>query len=247
MRLDQHPVLVCTVEPGAVGFFLANSTFLRRVSHSSHALRVDNVRGSFNSSDVLRHYDGVANVPENFGRLLAIHAGNSWSENLERLVESTHSIVARGRRYEPDERERANILLAPSVAGRVSSSAGYQSRREALESGIQAKAAAILSLALVDNVNVRGNRIEQLITGRDDTRSVGDTRFALEEGIELHVEVKTKLLDRTSAPKAYNIDKLLQLYGSGTAAVSFCFVGIDLRSHGSSCGRCRCWMLSCWR
>jgi hypothetical protein len=77
-------------------------------------------------------------------------------------------------------------------------------------------------------VNVRGNRIEQLVTGRGDTRSVGDMQFRMNDGTSLDIEIKTKLLDRASAPKAYNIDKLLRLYGAGTAAISYCFIGIDL-------------------
>lgn len=229
-KVDHAPLVICTVQPESVDFALANSTFLRRVSHSSQALRVGNVRGSFNSSDLLRDYDGIANAPENFDLLFAIHSENMWEENLERLVEATNAIVAVGSRYQPTADEVAAIRKAPDLAREISHSGDYRILRSSLESEIESKAERILSLALVDNVNVRGNHIEQLITGGTDKRSIGDMRHVLVAGTTLEIEIKTKLLNRASAPKAYNIDKLLRLYGAGNTVMAYCFVGIDHRS-----------------
>src|SRR5437588_12251311 len=46
-KYDQIPFIVCVVRPNGIELLLANSTFLKKISHSSHTLRIDNVRGSF--------------------------------------------------------------------------------------------------------------------------------------------------------------------------------------------------------
>lgn len=40
------------------------------------------------------------------------------------------------------------------------------------------------------------------------------------------LDLKTKLLDRSSSPKAYNIDKLLMALAGGRTAYGFAFLGI---------------------
>jgi len=74
-KVDHLPFLVCVVTPQENRILLANTTMLRKVSHSSHELRVDNIKGSFNGSDILREFEGIPNTPENIERLFNIHAG----------------------------------------------------------------------------------------------------------------------------------------------------------------------------
>ncbi len=102
-KYDDLPIVVAVVRPEAVEFLLANSTFLKRVSHSSQRLAVNNIRGSFLGHDILREFDGIKNSPENFDALLSLHQGVTWDENLVRLVESTTAIVPTGKRQAPDE------------------------------------------------------------------------------------------------------------------------------------------------
>lgn len=37
----------------------ANSTLLRKISHSSQELRVDNIKDSFDGSDIIRELEGI--------------------------------------------------------------------------------------------------------------------------------------------------------------------------------------------
>ena len=74
-KVDHLPFLVCLVTPSKNYVFLANTTMLLKISHSSQKLRVDNIKGSFNGSDILREFDGIQNVPDNIERLFNIHAG----------------------------------------------------------------------------------------------------------------------------------------------------------------------------
>jgi len=61
------------VTPTENHILLANSTLLRKISHSSQQLRVDNIKGSFNGSDIFRELDGITNEPANVERLFDIH------------------------------------------------------------------------------------------------------------------------------------------------------------------------------
>jgi hypothetical protein len=53
--------------------FLANSTFIRKISHSSHKLTESNIRGTILGHDISREYEGIANVPANSATLYESH------------------------------------------------------------------------------------------------------------------------------------------------------------------------------
>jgi hypothetical protein len=56
-KIDDRPFVVCVVTPTLNHMYLANSTLLKKISHSSHALRTNNIRGSFNGSDIMREIE----------------------------------------------------------------------------------------------------------------------------------------------------------------------------------------------
>ncbi len=233
-KVDSVPVVVVVVRPNSTDFLLANATLMKKVSHSSHRLAVDNIRGSFLGHDILREYEGIANRPENFETLFAIHQEFTWEENIERLVEATNAIAARGKRFTAGESEVAAVLDSPQLADRFVGSTEYRQLKHQLAALVAEQSADILEAAHIDNVNVRGNTIEQLITGGINEHGLADmVRFV--GRIELQLEIKTKLLDRASSPKAYNIDKLLEVLSTGTTAVAFLFVGIDRHSECVVC------------
>src|SRR3989344_8030581 len=91
-KYDELPFLVCLVTPKKNFVYLANSTFLLKISHSSQELREDNIRGSFNGSDISKEFNGITNTPEHFEDLFAIHEEIGFSGNLIRLVEATTGI-----------------------------------------------------------------------------------------------------------------------------------------------------------
>jgi len=89
-KYDDRPFIVCLVIKDENILLLANSTFLKKISHSSQALRADNIRGSFNGSDIFRGINEIPNSPENFEELFEIHKQIPFEENLVRLVEATN-------------------------------------------------------------------------------------------------------------------------------------------------------------
>ena len=95
--------------------------------------------------------------------------------------------------------------------------------------------AAILEAAQLDNVNLRGNAIEQLLTGAGNAHELGDMMRPLGDG-RMAIDIKTKLLDRASAPKAYNVDKMLRYLAEPSSMLAFFMVAVDTRA-GTVSGR----------
>lgn len=227
-KYDSTPVVICIVRPDRLDFRLANSTFLKRISHSSHNLTTTNIKGSFLGHDIMDSYEGIPNRPEYFEELLAIHAEFSWTENVERLVEATTSIVPRSTRYPPTPETVSVILEAPTRASTALQTSSYHQIGRQLAGNILANRESLLKSAAIDNVNIRGNTIEQIITGTVNAHRLDDLVFSLDNGFQLIIDIKTKLLDRASAPKAYNIDKMLSSLSHPGSVFAFLFVGLDI-------------------
>lgn len=225
---DNVPFIVVIARPDTTEFLLANSTFLKKISHSSHQLRLDNVRGSFLGHDILRQYEGIDNCPENFDELFALHEEFTWDENLERLVDATSQISGTGRRFSPTPIQQEAILRSPSLAASLLADTEYLHLKQELAGIVSEQSALILEHGLIDNVNQRGNSIEQAITGGINAHGLADMVRQLSGRVGVHLEIKTKLMDRASSPKAYNIDKALEILSRGNAVIAICFVGINL-------------------
>ena len=99
-KYDDKPFIVCVVSPTENFLLLANTTFLKKISHSSKKLRVDNIKGSFTGADIMMEFESLENEPASFECLFAYHRGLTFEDNLERLVESTNGIVGRVQKFE---------------------------------------------------------------------------------------------------------------------------------------------------
>jgi hypothetical protein len=247
-KFDDRPFVVCLVTPKINHIFLANTTFLKKVSHSSHELRENNIRGSFNGSDIRREFDGIPNTPENLDRLFNIHAPIGFEGNLARLVEATNNISPTGRKFEVSSSAKTVILGAPDRAVAFVASPDFSDLKRDLDAKVARFTNEILLAALIENVNVRGRIIEYLIAGHDDrlkqelidalrNRARGLPQFKTENALGDYVrrfdnyytetDVKTKIMILDSNPKAYNLDKILEFLSMPTSVFMFYFVGVD--------------------
>ena len=246
-KYDDAPFIVCIVTPTENHLMLANSTFLKKISHSSQELRVDNIRGSFNGSDIMLDFDSMENEPQNFQMLYAYHAGLSFQDNLERLVESTNKIVGRNPKFLVTETVKNNILASLDRAQRFLDSAEYDDLRDDLNNRVSRVQGEIAIAAFIDNVNMRGRVIEYLIT--DDGSTLKDKIIdSLHSGTTLpefktedklgdysktypsyitETDIKTKVLFLDGNPKAYNIDKLLEFLSTQKSVYMIYILGID--------------------
>ena len=247
-KYDELPFIVCQVTPTRNILYLANSTLLRKVSHSSQELRVDNIKGSINGSDIVRTLDDLSNEPEDFDALFSIHAAVGFSENLPRLVEATNNIVPFGNKFCISEDSLAMILKAPARAAKFVQSPEFDRLKSDLDARVSRVTDAILVAGLIENVNVRGRAIEYMVAGENDEirlqlidavlRSDGELpKFRTSNDLgdytrefaqyETATDVKTKIMVLNSNPKAYNIDKLLEYLARDRSVFMFYFVGIE--------------------
>lgn len=245
-RYDNIPFVVCLVTPARNYLMLANATFLRKISHSSQALRRDNIKGSFNGSDIMREFEGVENVPENFEFLYNSHENYSFEENLERLVEATNNIAPTGRKFVPTASQSKSIRESVDRAISFLNSAEYKILNDDLNDRVRAVASEIAIAALIDNVNLRGRIIEYLITAEYNLKATlmnclhtgqplpeiftADALGDYGRGFECYLtatDIKTKVLSLSSNPKGYNIDKLLSFLSKEKSVYLVFVVAID--------------------
>lgn len=227
-KYDDIPFIVCLVTPTRNHLMLANATFLKKISHSSQELRQDNIKGSFNGSDIMREFEGVENIPENFEYLFSSHENYTFEENLKRLVEATNNIAPTGKRFVPSESQIKCIRESVNRAISFLSSNEYNILNDDLNNRVHLVESEIAIAAFIDNVNIRGRIIEYLITAEDDLKAtlmrclqlrqplpeiftadeLGDYEREFDHYLT-ETDIKTKVLFLSSNPKGYNIDKLL--------------------------------------
>lgn len=245
---DHNPFIVCLVTPEENYLMLANSTFLRKISHSSQELRVDNIKGSFNGSDIMRDFAGITNTPENFEHLFASHKNYTFQENLVRLVSETNNIQPTGKKFEPTDEQRITILQSVQRAEEFLKSPDYYILDEDLSARVEPVSSEIAIAAFIENVNLRGRIIEYLITSNngDGLRDVlvdalhekkplpefftadelGDYERIFKD-YYTETDIKTKILFLSSNPKGYNIDKLLRFLAEDKSVYLIYIVAID--------------------
>lgn len=247
-KYDDRPFIICLVLKDENILLLANSTFLKKISHSSQALRADNIKGSFNGSDVFKEFNEIRNSPENFDELFEIHKQIPFEENLVRLVESTNGIAPTGKRFDVSEENKISILNAPLRAKDFSESMEFKQLKDELDGLVGKFQNEILIASLIENVKIRGNIIEYLIAGKDEAlkrnlisslqnktdvpqfksgNELGDYEKDFGDAYHTATDIKTKIMVLNSNPKAYNLDKMLSFLSSKNAVFMFYFVGID--------------------
>ena len=246
-KVDNIPFLVCLVTPTENHVFLANSTLLRKISHSSQELRVDNIKGSFNGSDIMRELEGISNEPANIERLFAIHREIGFEENLPRLVEATNNIAPTGHKFVVLPDAEGRIMDAPARAARFVASTDAVTLKKELDNRVEQFNNEIVVASMIENVNVRGRIIEYLIAGEDEAlrqqliaalqnkqgipafktnNTLGDYQRIFDEYFT-ETDVKTKIMVLASNPKAYNLDKILEFLATEKSVFMFYFVGVD--------------------
>lgn len=231
-KYDTRPFFVCLVTPEVNYLYLANTTLLKKISHSSKDLRVDNIRGSFNGSDIFRSLENISNIPANFEELYAIHEGFTFEENLQRLVATTNDIQPRRKKFSPNDDEKGIIFDSPRRALKFLHSEEYKALNNELNQRVEIVQKEISRAAMIDNVNLRGRAIEYLITSEeaysDSNIRLNDSLLAEEAlpsfttdndlgdfdknflNYTTKTDIKTKMLNLSSNPKGYNIDKILE-------------------------------------
>ena len=250
-KYDKIPFFVVLVRQSSTNLILlANTTFLKKISHSSQELSMTNIKGSFNGSDIMRNYDNRQNAPENFDYLFALHQGLDWEDNLSRLVDASSSIQPVNQKFEPTETEKSNIFDSISRASAFVSSKQFNVLEDDLNERCNKCRKEILIASHIENTNIRGRLIESLITSDDverqqiinnlhnleaalpsyDTKNgLGDYYREFDNG-DTYTDIKTKVIYLNSNPKAYNVDKFLKQMADSKSVFLFFFIGVNQES-----------------
>ena len=247
-KYDKIPFFVVLVKGNADNVvYMANSSLLAKVSHSSQKLSMTNIKGSFNGSDIMKQMDKLENIPSNFAELFALHSGVDWKDNLQRLVDASSAIKSISTKFIPDKQQLENIHNSIERAHRFMSSPDYEKLQSDLNQRCEEVKSSILVAAHIENVNIRGRLIEALITANEEERErllsdvahleqalpTYDTRNGLGdyskhfEETDSYTDIKTKIIYLHSNPKMYNIDKFLQCMAEDKSVFMFFFIGID--------------------
>jgi len=247
-KYDSKPFFVCVVCPTRNYLLISNSTFLKKISHSSQELSLNNIKGSFNGSDIMRDFNKIENKPSNFYRLYLIHDSIGFDENLPRLVDATNSIVGTGHEYQISSTSRKNIEKSVTRSEHFIKSEEYKMLKSDLDHKVKQNNQVILIASCIPNVNIRGRIIEYLIAGEDEKLRIElieslvhshmtQPRFATEnslgdytkifESYHTETDIKTKIMVLDSNPKAYNIDKMLEFLSMEKSVFLFYFIGIN--------------------
>ena len=236
---DSIPLLVCVVGPEQNFMRLANATFIKKVSHSSLKLRVDNIRGNLNYPDIMKEYNGISNEPENFEKLFKIHSQIGFDKNLVRIVEATKEISPTGKKFTPTEEQKRIILEAPERAYDFIVSNAYAELKEDLDKKTESAASDIqlIERQYSHDVKLRGNLVEYFIKSTDEKHKkelrekiknneviddlvvengLGDYSVQ-KDGYSIETDIKSKVTTLNSAPKGYNVDKLLEFLSDPTS------------------------------
>lgn len=250
LKYDDRPFVVCLVTPEKNFLLLSNTTFLKKISHSSKDLTDTNIKGSFNGSDIVRELAELENEPKNFINLFSIHESTSFEENLERLVEATNMIVSRTEKWSPSAAEKLLIMQSPQRARGFVNSTSFQVLFDELQDRVSKYETEILLASQIENNNIRGRIVEFLITSDDPVNSelhdaiqqslrqgrnlpnfktknqLGDYQRSFAE-YETATDIKTKVLMLASSPKGYNIDKFLEFCSADRSVFMFLLVGLS--------------------
>ncbi len=249
-KYDTIPCFVVVVHRNSDNeILMINSTFIDKISHSSQDLRMDNIRGSFLGSNIIRKCQdiGLENTPDCFDDMFAYHCGVSWLENLERLVCNTADIKPIAERVELTQQEKINLDDSPRRASDFVKSAEYNELLTELRKRCELAKDALLVASHINNVNIRGRLIEVLITADSDQRTkllkeiceiekqlpVYDSKNDLADytksfkNADTYTDVKTKIMYLKSNPKGYNVDKFIKCMGEDRSVFMFFFVALD--------------------
>ena len=250
-KYDKIPFFIVLVRKSSTNLILlANTTFLKKISHSSQELSMTNIKGSFNGSDIMRECEGKSNSPENFDFLFALHQGLDWEDNLSRLVDASSSIKPVNQKFIPSSVETNNIYNSVSRAIDFVSSNNFSVLEDDLNERCNKSRKEILIASHIENTNIRGRLIESLITSDDDIRQriinnlhnleaalpsydtkngLGDYYREFSNG-DTYTDIKTKVIYLNSNPKAYNVDKFLKQMADSRSVFLFFFIGVDENS-----------------
>lgn len=249
-ELDDYPILSVLVTPGTNYVEIMNTTFIKKVSHSSKKIANNNLVGSINYSDITKEFRGIPNSLSNIACLYSIHEKEDHWQNLKRIVNATQKIKPAKHKYAPDENAKGNIYSAIDRLESFIEGSNLMQIEANLDVRVNAEKKYILSAAQSydHNVNLRGRIIEKLVSGTtNDIKKIkesletnkplslttkdalADYQLSLDK-YNVAIDIKSSVLEKESQPKGVYIDDMLQFLGQANTIFLIYLVGIQLEN-----------------
>lgn len=170
----------------------------------------------------------IHNGPQHFATLFAFHQSIETEDNIARLVAETSQISAQKAAFvidmEMKERIHQSLLYSFSKEDEL------QRVKAELDQLVLSSSDRILQITAEEaaNVNLRGNRIEQLLTSEGlNQHGLADETRELEDGGRLLIDIKTSTGSATANAKLYNIDKQLKALSDGRTVCAVYLIHIN--------------------
>lgn len=253
---DKIPFICARITPDENFYYLINSSFIKKVSHSSKNLDFNNIKGSILGHDILKTIlidkcsscsEFLSNEPKNFEEIyFTFHCNNSFEENLKNIVEKTKNIKPILKKVEINDLMKLNILNSPNLHQEFCNSQYFNEIEELLNERVEKTRSNILDsiVSTGNNPKQYGEYIQNLIVkGEEKTfeesmnnfltnkKNINDHRLddflIVKNNKNCSIDIKIKVINLNSAPKGVNLDKLLEFLGKENSIFLFYFVGID--------------------
>ena len=224
---DTKPLIACIIREKQIEFLIANSTFINCISHSSKLLTTNNIKGSANLSNIIKEFSEMRNEPSNFNKLFELHNCIPQKDNIERIVHNTQNIKSKGKKYNPSESQSKIIHGVVEFTKSLENDSEFINFKNLLIQKVYNLKFEILETSKIDNVNIRGNKIEQILTKGVNSHDLGDILQIINNDNKIIIDIKSKLLNASSSPAAYNIDKLLEAISVKKTYFGYLFIGIN--------------------
>lgn len=249
-EFDNYPILSVLVTPGTNYVEIMNTTFIKKVSHSSKKITYTNLVGSINYTDIMKEYAGTPNIVKEVSNLYKIHQSTDHDKNLKRIVDNTQDIKPIKHKYIFSKEEKNNILSIVQREDMFIENDILTQIEKKLDTRVNAEKKYILRTAqLYDhNVNLRGRIIEKLISGDScDTEKIKraldineDPKITTKDDLadyelslsnyNIGIDIKSSALGKDSQPKGIYIDDMLKFVGQSNTIFLVYLVGIKLES-----------------
>jgi len=211
-KYDDRPFIVCLVTPARNFCLIANSTFLKKISHSSQELG-DRLRGQLAST--------CRGNEQHFPIRYEVRRRRRGCREYSRLPKPRHSV-----------RRISDATILKSELDKQVAKYKNEILLAALIENVNVRGRVIEYLIAGEDERLRERLIAALNSGQkglppfktDNTLGDYQRRFDL---YDTETDVKTKIMILNSNPKAYNLDKVLEFLADARSVFMFYFVGVD--------------------
>lgn len=229
LKHDDVPFIAVFLDRAAVRFMLANSSLVKKASHTSQGITHQRIKGSINGGDILNALGDTPNDRTHLDALFAQHVEEDHAEHRERIVEATLAIKGRAPSAAPDWEAVDRNLSAGSG---LLDNATLQEIRAKLFERVEQMKDAILACASHTTPKAFGDCVERMILGADPAHALGDILFAYGR---IAVDIKARKAGVPSSPKAVNVQKLVDHLSTGPGAALYFMVTVDVAKGTLSC------------